>query len=127
MRRYLRPAALSVFSIVAGAATADAQAITPTLPFAGAAERVVPVVPDLLTRTLYAAEMLPASPARPYVIVPRYGFADVADPNLRWGYRSSPYGDYGRFNYTSTGPFPGMPRPYVWSPHECRKSCAGTP
>jgi hypothetical protein len=88
-------------------------------------EHVVPVVPHALAPMPYGAEMLPASATRPYVIVPRSGFLTSADPSFHWGYRTSTYGDYSRFNYKNTGPFPGLVRPYVWfpCPHHGSGSC----
>ena len=46
---------------------------------------------------------------------------------LRWGYRTSPYGDYSRFNYLNTAPFPGLLRPYVVIPDGHHGKCKGCP
>jgi hypothetical protein len=105
MSRVSLAAALAVVSAATLSSTAGAQVVP-----------VMPVVTTPLEPTPYGPELLPASATRPYIIVPRYGFSEYAAPGLRWGFRTSPYGDYSRFNYTSTGPFPALPRPYVWFP-----------
>jgi hypothetical protein len=63
----------------------------------------------------YASYMLPASPSHPWAIVPDFGYTAYGAPGLGYGYRTSPYGEYGRFSYfrTGTGPFPGLYRPFV--------------
>ena len=70
------------------------------------------VAPDLYPAT-YAAEMLPDSLSHPWVIMPRFGTMWVGGPNLRYGYRTSPYGEYSRYAYYATGPYVGLPRPYI--------------
>ncbi len=77
------------------------------------APTVGPSVAPELNPAFYAAEMLPASPSHPWAIMPRFGTMWVGGPNLRWGSRTSPYGEYSRFAFYATGPYVGLPRPYV--------------
>jgi hypothetical protein len=84
------------FPAVGGSVVYDAPVVAPTLPPAP-----------------FASYMLPHSLSHPWAIVPGYGFPRYAAPGLGYGYRTSPNGDYSRYSYFATGPFPGLPRPYV--------------
>jgi hypothetical protein len=76
---------------------------------APAPEARAQVMPDIPPAP-YAGEMLPASPSHPWVMVPRQGIPFYTVSGLSYGYRTSPYGDYSRFAYYRTGPFPALPR-----------------
>ena len=70
-----------------------------------------PVIAPTLQPAFYAVELLPRSNSHPWVMAPRSASLIPWNLGQGRGYRTSPYGDYSRFAYSATGPFPGLPRP----------------
>src|SRR4051794_27566744 len=115
MRHVLGRAVAAAFVLGLGSSAAPGQS-----PYAGplpapgpvAVEGVIALTPSTGPWSYpYAPLVLTPSASHPWVIVPTQGQATYGPSGLGYGFRTSPYGEFSRYRYYRSAPFPSLWRP----------------